>query len=80
MRNVVAIGATAIVLALGAGAAYANGPASSPYEIIVPQQPTASLFAAPMSEGRSAVVDPGQGGYAAPTTAPEDMNYYSRGR
>jgi hypothetical protein len=80
MRNIVAIGATAIVLSLGAGAAYANGPASSPYEIIVTQQPTASLFAAPMSEGRSAVVDRSQGGYAAPAATPEDLTYYSRGR
>jgi hypothetical protein len=83
MRNVLAIGATAIVLSLGAGAAYANGPASSPYEIIVQQPATSSLFTAPMSEGRSAVIDRDQGaplGYAAPGATPEDMNYYSRGR
>jgi len=81
MRNVLAAGATAIVLSLGAGAAYANGPASSPYEIIVQQPATSSLFATPLTEGRSAVIDRDGAplGYE-PSTAPENLNYYSRGR
>jgi len=88
MHKVLVAGTTALVLSLGAGGALANGPNSSPYDIMVSQPATPSMLAAPVSEGRAAVTDQGgQFGYGAPPSpaaepvlAPEDRTYYSRGR
>jgi hypothetical protein len=53
MRNFIIIGTSAIVLALGASGAYANGPLYSPYEILAPQPaPDTGI-----TEGRGAYTD-----------------------
>ena len=93
MRKFLLFGAATIALALGAAnAAHAMGggnlsPEASPYALIAPQ----TLQPSPMTEGRSVYTDPDQDytstygvqpGYGAPQTftAPEERNYYSRGR
>jgi hypothetical protein len=53
MRNFIIVGTSAIVLALGASGAYANGPLYSPYEILAPQ-PTPDTS---VTEGRGAYTD-----------------------
>jgi hypothetical protein len=87
MRKIILLGTTAVALALGAANAYAQGggnlsPEASPYAILAPQ----TLAPSVMSEGRAALTggDPsfwsGQSDMAAPLAAPEERNYYSRGR
>lgn len=91
MRNVILFGASAIVLSLGAGAAYANGPGDwSPYAINEPQ--TTAPAPSMMSEGRAALstgitqstgrgIAPDGSAYDVQQPAtPEDATLYSRGR
>ena len=86
MRRIVLLGATAIVLSLGAvGAnAFPNiSPEASPYAVLAPEsaQPPAT------TEGRAALVGGETGvwsAFGAPpnngATTPEDRSTYSRGR
>lgn len=59
MRNILLSGATAVVLALGASSAFANGPLYSPYEILAPQ-PTDQQPAAAPEEGRASYTNDNQ--------------------
>jgi hypothetical protein len=53
MRTFIIVGSSALLLALGASGAYANGPLYSPYEILAPQPaPDAGV-----TEGRGAYTD-----------------------
>ena len=88
MRNLLMAGTAGLLLALGAvGAANAdnpNVPSYSPYAIMGPGAASSPMPWVVVTEGRSAYVEADQG-YGADLngsqyTAPEDRNYYSRGR
>lgn len=86
MRKIVLLGTTAFVVALGVASANAFpnlSPEQSSYAVLVPQsaQPSAA------TEGRAALVGGDQGVWSAfgaqpdpAAVAPEERNYYSRGR
>ena len=61
MRTLILAGSTAVILTLGASSVYANGPLSSPYEMLYPSQ----TDPVPAPEGRASYISD-QNGAVAP--------------